>query len=172
MKKVKIISIICLMFLFACKKKTGESLFSKNDTIVSVSKVNTKDKTEKKEDIKTQSFDSCNETFDEFFERFSRDSLYQKSRVKYPLKWTYYESLENSKLTIEMRNHASYRFFSFIKDAEASKKIYGAFEVIKLKQRDTIIYQRKGLDNGLLINFKFKLVDDCWFMVEILDEST
>lgn len=174
MKSLKCIVILSLFFLISCKN--NKSINTDKTVIedsISSRESTTKESLEIDDSPPFEVSRNCNEiSFESFFERFGKDSVFQKNRIKYPLKWAYYESLENSKLNIEMRNHESYRFFSFIGDEEASKKEYGAFEVIKLKQKDTIVYQRKGLDNGLLINFKFKLVDNCWFLVEILDEST
>ncbi|QMU66262.1 MAG: DUF4348 domain-containing protein [Flavobacteriaceae bacterium] len=174
MKQLEII-IISLLFLVSCKTGTSK----KTDTSVSSKDSINIEKTVKKEPLKKDTIKpfkmpkNCGDTtFDIFFERFGKDSIFQKKRVKYPLKWLYYEGLEDSKLIVEMTNYKSYRFFNFIEDKNAFKKEYGAFEVVKLKERDTIIYQRRGLDNGLAIDFKFKKIDDCWFLVEILDKST
>lgn len=163
------------MFLFACKKKTGESLFSKNDTIVSVSKVNTKDKTEKKEDIKTESFNSCNETFDEFFERFSRDSVFQKNRVKYPFKYLNSEyDFDKRQDTISAElilNKDKFSFIDFTEDKNAMDKEYDKYTVSMEDLQGIKNYRLNGYDNGIRITHKFKLIDGCWYMVEILDES-
>ena len=44
---------------------------------------------------------------------------------------------------------------------------------VNIEDLDSVInYRLNGYDNGMRITHKFKLIDGCWFMIEILDEST
>ncbi|MEN8191477.1 MAG: DUF4348 domain-containing protein [Bacteroidota bacterium] len=113
----------------------------------------------------------CSLTFYEFFEKFSRDSLFQKSRVKYPLKWSYYrESYE--KLTIEHIKQKDFTYIDFTEDKNAMEKKSGKYEVVIERSKYEVNYLLKGYDNGIHMNHIFKLVEGCWFLVEIIDEST
>lgn len=164
MKKVKVISIICLIFLIACKKKTGESRFSKNNSTASVS-------------IKNQEqTKGCRQTFEEFFERFCKDSLFQKNRVKYPLHYYFSDydySSNRDTLGVELIQKKNYNYLDFTVDKDAMNNEYDKYTIESSKINNTSIhYKHLGYDNGIRITHKFKLIDGCWYMVEILDEST
>lgn len=116
--------------------------------------------------------EECGKSFEVFFEQFGKDPTFQKSRVQYPLKWFYHGNTDYDKLISENVTMSDYRFFDFSKDEEAKNREYGAFEINRIEYKDSLIYQRDGLDTGLHIQFKFKKVDGCWLLVEILDEST
>ena len=37
---------------------------------------------------------------------------------------------------------------------------------------EIVYYKLLGYDNGIHVSYRFELIDDCWLLVEILDEST
>ena len=64
---VKLISIICVILLFACNKKAAESNYLKKDTTVFVDKVNTKDKAKIEESLLELDLNNQNErTIEEY----------------------------------------------------------------------------------------------------------
>ncbi len=170
MKKVKIIIISSLIIFLSCKNKVADANPQKKPSTESVNLEKTKNKIE--DYTKTQSFKNCNETFKKFLERFSKDSLFQKSRVKYPLKWSSLEDNESSKIIVDIISNNKYNYIDFTKDKDAMNNEYDKYE-IDIEDLDSIMnYRLKGYDNGINITHKFKLIDDCWYMVEILDQST
>jgi len=147
------------MFFLNCKNKAVDNNFDGKNSTASVSVESVK----KQEQTK-----GCNETFDSFFERFSKDSIYQKSRVKYPLKWYYLEDNESNKLSFDVINKKEdYDYVDFTSDNQSDK-----YEVVHEKKEKEMNYILKGNDSGLFMTYKFKLIDGCWYMIEILDEST
>jgi hypothetical protein len=170
-KKILLFFFFFLLFASCINKKKNriDLTSSSTDTTNQIIK---REKTIFK--IDTLSFkatQNCNTEFNYFFERFSRDSMFQKSRVKYPLRWSYYSG-NYDKLQVEMINHQEFSYFDFENDVNAKGKKQGAFEVGMSISKDKVVYQRTGIDTGLLMSFQFKLINGCWFLVEILDEST
>lgn len=170
MKIVKSILLILILFVsFSCKKsESREGVYKKEK--VDTFQVNVNDKSK----IISQSLDrDCNQNFEEFIDVFGSDSVFQKQRVKYPLKWKYIEDLEDSKLETDLiGGSAQFNYIDFTEDKNAMQKESGKYEVFIQKDKDSANYQLKGYDNGLYISYKFKLINGCWFLVEILDEST
>ncbi|MFK7772787.1 MAG: DUF4348 domain-containing protein [Saprospiraceae bacterium] len=106
---------------------------------------------------------SNNETFESFIEKFSSDSLFQESRVVFPLKKRYLN--ENSKeveriveaadwwrVILEATNDYSMRYF------ENKKMNQGVVEF-------------RGIENEISITYIFELKDGEWFLVEMEDLS-
>lgn len=106
---------------------------------------------------------SDNETFESFIEKFSLDSLFQESRVVFPLKKKYLN--ENSKeaekfveavdwwrVILEPTDNHSMRYF------ENKKKSQGIVEF-------------RGIENGINVTYIFELRDGEWFLIEMEDLS-
>ncbi|MCR8667527.1 DUF4348 domain-containing protein [Aestuariibaculum sp. M13] len=164
MKKVKLIIILSFLFLISCINKDREN---KEKTFTSSNVENMKNDGEEKVQNK-ESFKNCNETFDEFFERFSRDSIFQKSRVHYPLKWYFLADNESSKLSLDIINRVEdYDYIDFTMDSQSDK-----YEVVYEREEKSVNYILKGSDSGVFMTYKFKTLDECWYMFEIIDEST
>ena len=166
MKNTLILLTLTLLF-FAFKNKENSTTVKVKDSIIT-SKTN-----ELKETVHIQTIKNCNQSFEEFFEQFAKDSLFQKSRVKYPLKESYYEDLESSEITIEMVSKSDYHYLDFTEDQNAMNREYSQYKIVIEKiDENNIYYRNVGIDNGINIIYKFKLIDRCWFMIEIEDKST
>ncbi|MBE9491200.1 MAG: hypothetical protein IMY67_12955 [Bacteroidetes bacterium] len=165
-------AILALLFISCANNQKKVNLIKENSSIEDTLLELKTDKLAK--DIMKDSVMSpkdCSLIFNEFFEKFSKDSLFQKSRVKYPLKWSYYrESYE--KLTIEHIEQKDFIYIDFTEDKNAMQKKSGKYEVVIEKSKYEVNYLLKGYDNGIHMNHIFKLVEGCWFLVEIIDEST
>lgn len=115
----------------------------------------------------------CSLIFDEFFEKFSKDSLFQKNRVKYPLKTSYIEDIETGNFTTKLISNArEYNYIDFTKDKSAMDKESDKYSIDIENLEEIVYYKLLGYDNGIHISYKFELIDGCWLLIEILDEST
>jgi hypothetical protein len=165
MKNTIIFLIVGLLFL-SCKNKVSSTDIIENDSIISVNIEEIKDF------VEMQSNKNCGQTFDDFFEQFAKDSLFQNSRVKYPLKESYYEDLESSEITINMVSPSKYHYIDFKEDKNAMDREFDQYQVIIEKiDNKNVYYKNVGVDNGINIIYKFKLIDGCWYMIEIEDKS-
>ena len=115
---------------------------------------------------------NCNMTFEKFFDKFSRDSIFQKKRIRFPLKESYVVDMESSEMQTDMINSPEYSYRNFRLDKEAKNKKYGKYTVDIEKVNDTIVnYKHKGIDNGIYRVYIFEQIKACWHLTEILNRS-
>ncbi len=111
------------------------------------------------------------ENFDVFFKKFSQDSIFQKKRIKFPLKTAYYEDVTED-MTVHYVKETEITYIDFTKDALAINKETDKFTFKIEKTTNGMIYKRIGYDNGIYISYIFSLSGNSWFLSEIKDEST
>tara|TARA_B100001105_G_C22284724_1_gene396855 strand:- start:430 stop:897 length:468 start_codon:yes stop_codon:yes gene_type:complete len=116
--------------------------------------------------------DPCDTDFDVFFKKFQSDSIFQRQHVKFPLKNTYLNSDGDYEVLRKDITVLNYRFLDFTKDEEAAKAENGAFTINIEKEKDSVFYQARGIDNGIHEDIKFAFIDGCWYLVAIEDSST
>jgi hypothetical protein len=134
-----------------------------------------KEMTPQKKEVKKniQIEEECLQDFEQFFENFSKDSIFQKSRIKLPLSYISYDYESSEEPIIEnITNITNFKYINFSMDSSAMKKEYDKFEIEKRKTKDGMIYKRVGFDNGIYISYEFKIIDKCWYLIKITDEST
>ncbi len=170
------ILVLILLGALSCKEVAADKKPTSDSVESAVADKDLVGEEHKVEEDTTESIEmakDCNQSFDDFFGRFAKDSVFQKNRVKYPMEWFFYGDASYENLDKEIISSKDrYRYFDFTADEKAIEKEYGAFKVEKDKYQDSLVYKRIGLDSGLMMNFKFNLIDGCWYLVEILDEST
>jgi hypothetical protein len=164
MKKTKIILMLSFVVFFNCKNKVDNKNLEVKDSTTS----------DRFEIIKKQAqTKNCKETFDSFFKSFSIDSTFQKSRIILPLKHSYFQDVTLDEPTIEyISKITNFKYIDFSKDNDAKNKEYDKFTIEKEVFENKILYKRIGLDNGIREIYVFEKQNECWFMVEILDESS
>jgi len=175
MNSYKIFTILTLIFfLVGCGEKP-KSVETKvlSDTITTKLK-DTDSQPNKTVDINKLKITDCNLDFSDFFNLFSSDTLFQKSRVKIPFKSSYIEDLETGTKNVQIvESIDKYPFKDFTKDNEAHNRKYDKYKTeIKQIDNNTVHYYHIGIDNGIYINHIFKKENNCWLFVEILDKSS
>lgn len=109
-------------------------------------------------------------TFEIFFKEFSRDSVFQSSRIKFPLKHSYYEdygeALTDGEIKAEEWKHIDFR-----NDSLASTRKEDAYSIEIIKNDLGVEYLRKGIDNGISMSFHFEKEGAQWFLIKIVDRS-
>lgn len=121
--------------------------------------------------IKDKEIRDKKEDFSSFFYNFSKDSVFQKERIIFPLKYSY-EDIDSG-LINELLDNNKWFYIDFNKDKSAKNNNVDAFEVIVKKiSENKIKYIRKGIDNGILVEFYFIKINDKWFLVSVNDFST
>ena len=120
------------------------------------------------------SFDSLAQTksedFNSFIFEFSTDSVFQISRIHFPLeKITITNDLiDDTSSTIQKSDWKhSYLFIN----SSSRTQIYDNFEK-KLSDTDERILSFLGIENGLQVYYFFKRLSGKWFLVKIEDLST
>jgi hypothetical protein len=140
---IKNILPLLLLFLLACAPKSDPAS-SADDTTTLVD----------------------DQDFNEFFEKFKADSLFQIERVKFPFRVHDYDG----ELLIELKK-SDWRHASFFYDeAYATRELDAYTQGIKA-YGDTIKLEYRGIDNGIWIDYEFLKGSGKWILVSEKDES-
>lgn len=149
----KLVSIFVLFSIYSCQRK-DPTIESSNieQTITSA---------------------DCESDFDLFFKEFAKDSIFQKNHINFPLSITYYADESHEELIVEtIETKSDFKYIDFTDDVNAMQTETDKFTTEKVKAKTTATYKRLGYDNGIMISYKFEMINGCWTMVGILDEST
>jgi hypothetical protein len=114
----------------------------------------------------------CDADFDTFFKKFQTDSIFQREHIKFPLKNTYLNSGGDYEVVRKDITILTHKFLDFATDKEAAAMENGAFTIAIEKQKDSVFYQTRGIDNGIHADIKFAFKYGCWYLVAIEDSST
>jgi hypothetical protein len=142
--------IIWTLLLFSCGTKTNDSTADKNT-----------------ESIKT---DLVEENFNDFFERFKTDSIFQVERVMFPMTIKSWDTDEDKPTTdkIEISN---WRHLEFEYNDEYAKREIDAYTQETKMYADSAKIQLRGVDNGIHIDYEFTTIGGQWFLVSEKDYS-
>jgi hypothetical protein len=108
---------------------------------------------------------SDTENFNEFFEKFKSDSLFQVNRVKFPWK---IPTEDGEELTI---NKTEWQHSSFDYQEEFATRSIDAYTQETRTYGDTVRIELRGVDNGIHVDFIFATIDNKWFLVSEEDLS-
>lgn len=151
-------SILDNTLSLTAKKNDGQS--SREDVVIIKSD-------EIKTVIKVLQNSLVQEKFTDFWKLFHGDSVFQKSRIKYPIPYVFYEYEYDG--TDEVQKTIRY-----IKETEWNyDKIYDNVtntEIVE-KNDDSIIAIRRGDGCGILIEYYFEIFDGKWYLTRVEDYS-
>jgi hypothetical protein len=105
------------------------------------------------------------ENFDIFFKRFNNDSVFQISRIIFPLNNEIYD-FESDKFFKEKIKQENWKYFNF---ATLSKKYITTLDKIK---EDEVKLNIQIVDTGVNIDYFFTFKSNKWVRVKIVDQST
>tara|TARA_R110000868_G_scaffold257996_4_gene515252 strand:+ start:544 stop:1059 length:516 start_codon:yes stop_codon:yes gene_type:complete len=109
-------------------------------------------------------------SFEDFFKKFSGDSIFQKRRIRYPISCYTFDILDNREEYVISRE--DWVFENFMRDKEAPQFEYDAYEsVVKKIDVGEVIYKRRGIDNGIMVEYYFFLRNEKWILEQIIDRS-
>ncbi|WP_299121079.1 DUF4348 domain-containing protein [uncultured Tenacibaculum sp.] len=139
---------------------------------------NLKSKENKKEivNLNKSKKEDCIKDFDTFFDKFGKDSVFQKNKIKYPLRYLisdYDYEQEKDTVGVELIRKEENKYFDFTKDKDAINNEFDKYTIeIEKKSDKEILYKHLGYDNGIFIIHKFVFIDGCWFLTEIENKSS
>lgn len=145
------ISIIVLVFAFI------SSLLSCTNKVNQESDLNSKTVVIKTDSVAKYIKKELPESFDEFNKRFHSDSLFQVSRVDFPIEGKHVAGFEQYNWT--RKN------WQFLAIPVAEKTEIGEYQH-SLVKTDTLITERFWIDNsGFEVERQFKLIKNKWFLI-------
>lgn len=163
------IFLFLISFLFInCKNE-----ISKND--------NKKVEKPKIENIKTENQTSkiTDENFEAFLNNFSRDSLFQISRVKFPLKvkeidLESMEEINENKSGFKERtiSKSEYTKLDFTYPNDALTRELDRYSQKNILKNNLMTVEIRGIDNGIYSDFYFEKINGKWFLKSWEEQST
>lgn len=119
------------------------------------------------------------ENFETFLAKFNRDSVFQISRVKFPLKVKEIDlesmaELDENKSGFKERTILKSDYtkldFTYPKDA-LTRELDRYTQKIKIKKNITVV-EIRGVDNGIYSDFYFEKIGGKWFLETWKEQST
>lgn len=122
-----------------------------------------------------ESFQRYNENFYSFIGKFAKDSVFQRQRIQFPLKYDYLSSEMNDTSEYIFENKWFYSSVYFNCDSISNstvnfgKSFGNLFD--KFSNHDTIYFNIVGVENCISVNYKFVLKENSWFLINVQDLS-
>lgn len=107
--------------------------------------------------------------FNAFIKHFSKDSLFQISRIDFPLRFQEYDLMNDSDV-VKTISKQEFRQLDFTYRKPKSDADNWAQNIDVRDNQATI--EIRGIDNGIMIHFYFEKRDGKWHLVEWVDSST
>ena len=156
------ILFLFLPFLFInCKNEN-----TKTNTVKPVSKEQEILKEEKQE---TKIAD---EDFETFLKEFSQDSIFQMSRVKFPLKVNEIDFESESGTKENIVSKSEYKKMNFTYPEDAATRELDAYTQKNVLKNNLMIVEIRGVDNGIYTDIVFEKINGKWFLKTYTDQST
>ncbi|WP_377714408.1 DUF4348 domain-containing protein [Pseudofulvibacter geojedonensis] len=115
--------------------------------------------------------DTLDNDFKSFLKVFSKDSIFQISRVSFPMKTKVLSSNLDEEVE-EIITKDSYPIQEFLIDQIRTNQEYDNYsQEIKVEKDNATIFCQ-GIDNGILVEFEFKKIEGKWYLVTWSDLST
>ena len=109
------------------------------------------------------------ENFDDFFNKFRSDSIFQTERVKFPLTlvtWDIDDNLATEEIDRENWRHLKLEY----KDEFGTREIDAYTQETKI-YADSAKIELRGVDNGIHVDYVFNKVDGQWTLTTERDYS-
>ena len=114
------------------------------------------------------------EEFSAFFHTFRKDSVFQKSRIQFPLVNEFVDFNQNEGEYFNNSEQISaddWKYKELEIGSMTEEKKISAFTSSLQVTGDTAEYHMRGVDNGIHSTYQFVLQDKQWYLVRIVDNS-
>lgn len=109
------------------------------------------------------------ENFNSFIDKFISDSSFQLERIKFPL---ISSTLKNAdQVETKLIQISDWKITSLYRNEAYKSQIYDNFQN-EMKNTDERVFCWEGVENGIYLEYKFKRINNEWYLVEYNDFST
>jgi len=109
------------------------------------------------------------EDFNTFIYKFCSDTSFQKDRIKFPIEASFFIDFDQDPLdTTVLKNDWKHNYL--IMKEEYVIQTYDNFES-ELRNTDERLISYEGVENGILVNYYFKKIDNLWYLIRFEDYS-
>lgn len=146
---------LSLLFLACSSKLKNEAVDeSKNDLLVEKSKTP----------------DNVDDDFKIFLSYFNKDSIFQISRIRFPVPYKELELSDSSDLVNKIYEKKNHHHFDFSLQ-KSEKTIEQYKEEMRINKNEAVIEVR-GIDNGFIMDYFFQKINGRWMLITWIDSST
>ena len=111
-----------------------------------------------------------NEDFNDFLEKFSKDSIFQLSRIDFPLRVS--ELNDDYQVIETLVQKEDYLIFDFsINNVGPVKKTDNYFQKVIVNEKDAKL-EIRGIDNGIYLDIFFERIEGKWKLKTWKDSTT
>ena len=118
-----------------------------------------------------QVINNKDEKFTEFIYEFVTDSIFQMSRIRFPLEKIIYKDAEYDETEIQLITEKEWKHIILFFDMDYQLQLYDNFDC-KLRNSDERVYAYEGVENGINIKYYFKKIKSKWYLIKMEDLST
>lgn len=115
--------------------------------------------------------EAVDNSFNDFIDKFSTDSIFQISRIRFPLKTKWYD-LDNDRDSVIYEDKSGFKMMDFRKKKSTAQ--YGQWEqrIVVDKNNASATIEIRGIENGIMVDYLFEKINGAWILIEIDDSST
>jgi len=113
--------------------------------------------------------ESIDKSFESFLTKFNNDSIFQKSRVKFPLPIIEMDGDSFNEIHNKI-DAKDYRKFDLTSN-KVHQQEEGYTQEIKLEKKKATI-EIRGIENGIMTDYYFEKINEKWMFVGLKDVST
>ncbi len=124
-----------------------------------------------KNETKTSTKEDIDGNFNDFIDKFSTDSIFQISRIKFPLKSKWYD-LDNDRDSIIYKEKSNFKMMDFRKKKSAIQQDQWEQKIVIGKDHASATIEIRGIENGIMVDYLFEKINGVWMLIEIEDSST
>jgi len=170
MNTLKLIILGTLISTFVCCKQNDKMEKESELNKISDSTLLNKASSEPKK-IKSSIPENIDSEFEIFLELFNRDSVFQISRVNFPIKSKEinYDNYETFEKTINISN---YEIIDLTIDPSSEKKEYDKYTQKTILKELKAIIEIRGIDNGINCDYEFEKINGEWKLTTWRNLST
>lgn len=115
--------------------------------------------------------EAIDNNFNDFINKFSTDSIFQVSRIKFPLKIKWYD-IDNNRDSIIYKNIESFELMDFRKKKSTGQYDQWEQNIFVDKNNTSATIEIRGIENGIMVDYLFEKIKGVWMLIEIDDRST
>ncbi len=109
--------------------------------------------------------------FSDFIEKFSTDSVFQLSRTFFPLKVKWYD-IVNNRDSLIYKEKSHFEMMDFRKNKSTGRYDQWTQKIVVGEASTSATIEIRGIDNGIMVDYRFKKINKAWMLIEIDDSST
>lgn len=150
--------VISLLLVVSCKKEIApeNTILKDADENVVANEEKVPVATSNKNDL---------ENFNHFFRLFNHDTVFQISRINFPLK----VKINNDDLELVDYVIPKEKYTTINLDKKPEERDFNQELILK---KDKAVIQQRGIDNGIFIDYFFEKKDGKWQLITWVDVST